>query len=107
MIDIGDFQKIDLRVGEIIDAQDHPRADKLFLLKIRMGDEEKTVVAGIKGSYEKGSLIGKQVVAVNNLNPAVIRGEKSEGMLLACHDEEGGIVLLAPEKPVKTGIRVK
>ena len=61
----------------------HDNADKLFVVKVDLGDEERQMVAGIRGSYEADELVGKKVIVVSNLEPAVIRGEESQGMILA------------------------
>ena len=78
-----DFAKLDLRVARVLEAREHPNASKLLLLKIRVGTVEKQIVAGIRGHYEPQALVGTQIVVVNNLEPAMIRGEESNGMLLA------------------------
>ena len=106
MATIHDFVKLDLKIAEIKDVQEHPDADKLYVLKINLGDEERQLVAGIRKSYAKEDLIGKQIVVICNLDPAVIRGQESQGMLLAaCGDE--GPVLLSPEKNVPLGCPIK
>lgn len=101
-----DFAKLDLRVAKILAAKEHPNANKLLLLQIQVGDVEKQIVAGIRGHYELGALVGRQIVVVNNLAPATIRGEQSNGMLLAASDE-GGVVLLRPDRDCVTGSKVK
>jgi methionyl-tRNA synthetase len=106
MVTIDEFRNIQIRIGVIKEALDHPNADKLYVLKVDMGDEEKQLVAGIKTSYTKESLIGKQIVVVDNLEPAVIRGVESQGMLLAAADEAGPVILI-PERNAKIGSRVK
>jgi len=105
MATIEDFKKLDLRIASIKEAKDHPNADKLFVLTVDLGGEEKQLVAGIKGSYQADELIGKRIVVINNLEPATIRGEESQGMLLAASDENG-IVVLSPDKEVALGSRV-
>lgn len=75
-----------LRVARIESVQEHPNADKLYILKVSLGDEKRQIVAGLRNSYKKEELEGKKIVMVCNLKPAVIRGEKSEGMLLAADD---------------------
>ncbi|MCK5581258.1 MAG: hypothetical protein KAJ18_08295 [Candidatus Omnitrophica bacterium] len=102
MLSFEDFKKMKLVVAEIKEAQDHPNADKLYVLKIDTGKEEKQLVAGIRGAYAKEDLIGRQIVVVNNLEPATIRGEESQGMLLAVGDAEG-ISLLSPDRKVAVG----
>ena len=75
--------KLDLVVGEIIEILDHPNADKLYIEKLDVKGEEKQIISGLKDHYEKQELLGKKIILVNNLKPANLRGEKSEGMLLA------------------------
>lgn len=101
-----DFAKLDLRVATVLSAREHPNADKLLLLKISVGDVQKQIVAGIRGHYEPGQLEGKQIVIVNNLERAVLRGEESEGMLLAASDDEG-VVLLTPDREMPPGSTVR
>ncbi len=105
-ISIQDFSEIDLRVAEIKAVEEHPNADKLLVLKIDAGDGEKQLVAGIKGHYSAEELIGKKIVVVNNLAPAVLRGVESQGMLLAARDGDN-VVLLTTEKNVGPGSRVQ
>ncbi|MDD2751747.1 MAG: methionine--tRNA ligase subunit beta [Candidatus Omnitrophica bacterium] len=106
MITIDDFRKLELRVAQIKEVIEHPNADKLYLLTLDLGDRQKQVVAGIRASYQKESLIGKLVVVVDNLEPALLRGVESQGMILAASDENG-IVIVSPEKEVKLGSIVK
>ena len=107
MINIEDFRKIELRIGQIKEVNDHPNADRLYVIVIDLGDRTKQVVAGIKGSYAaKEELIGKQVVVVDNLEPAMLRGVESQGMLLAASDESG-IAIVSPEKKITLGSVVK
>ena len=106
-VSIDDFKKLALRVGVVTAAQDHPNADKLYVITIDLGDNKhKQIVAGIKSSYQKEDLIGKQVVVVDNLEPAILRGVESEAMLLAASDETG-ITIISPERKVKSGSMVK
>lgn len=83
LISIEEFARIDLRVAEVISAEKMPKADKLLLLKLQVGDEERTVVSGIAQKYTPEELVGKQVVLVANLKPAKLRGVESRGMILA------------------------
>ncbi|MDP8259245.1 MAG: methionine--tRNA ligase subunit beta [Candidatus Aadella gelida] len=106
MISFKDFKDIDLRIAEIKEVKEHPDADKLYVLRIDVGDEEKQIVAGIRGTYSESDLIGKKIIIVNNLEPAVIRGESSNGMLLAVSGENGP-VLLSPGPDVVAGAPVK
>ena len=104
MISFEDFKKLDLRVAEVLEAREHTGADKLHVLKIAIGDETKQIVAGIREQYSPDELVGKKIVIVNNLEPATIRGEESNGMLLAARGDEGPVVLL-PEKDVPFSIQ--
>ena len=106
MITINDFKNFEIRIATIKEVEDHPNADKLYILKIDMGDKHKQLVAGIKASYEKEALIGKQIAVIDNLEPAVIRGVESQGMLLAAQDENG-IAILSPERKTKEGSAVR
>jgi methionyl-tRNA synthetase len=105
-ISIQDFSEIDLRVAEIKAVGEHPDADKLLVLKIDAGDDEKQLVAGIKNHYSAEELIGRKIIVVNNLAPAVLRGMESQGMLLAAKDGDK-VVLLTTEKDVASGSRVQ
>lgn len=100
------FAQLDLRVATVLEAREHPNANKLLLLKIQVGDVVKQIVAGIKAHYAPESLIGSQIIIVNNLEPAMLRGEESQGMLLAASDATS-VVLLRPEKPISSGAKVK
>jgi methionyl-tRNA synthetase len=105
-INIQDFSEIDLRVVEIKAVEEHPDADKLLVLKIDAGDGEKQLVAGIKNHYSTEELVGRKIIVVNNLAPAVLRGVESQGMLLAARDGDK-VVLLTTEKDVEPGSRVQ
>jgi methionyl-tRNA synthetase len=106
-VELADFERVGLRIGEIKEVDDHPKADKLYLLKVDLGGGDvRQVVAGIKAAYPKDALLGRKVVVATNLKPAEIRGEKSYGMILAA-DVGGQAVLLAPEKSVPTGSVVR
>jgi methionine--tRNA ligase beta chain len=106
MITIEDFRKLELKVAQIKEVTEHPNADRLYVVTLDVGDKTKQVVAGIRANYTKEELIGKQVVLVDNLDPAVLRGVESQGMILAASDEMG-IVLVCPEKKMKLGSIVK
>lgn len=100
------FAQLDLRVARVLEAREHPNANKLLLLKIKVGEVEKQIVAGIRGHYEPAALVGRLIVVVNNLAPAMIRGEESNGMLLAASDATS-VVLLQPDREIADGSRVK
>jgi tRNA-binding protein len=102
-----DFAKLELRVAKVLEARPHPNADKLMLLQIDAGDEPKQIVAGIRQHYTPEQLVGKLIVVVNNLAPALLRGETSQGMLLAASSGEK-VILLTPDDPTcAPGSRVK
>ena len=106
MISIEEFKKLNIRIARIKEVNDHPNADRLYVVRLVIGEEERDVVAGIKKAYNKEELLGKLVVVVENLEPAVIRGVESKGMILATQDGET-MAILSPEKPVAPGSIVK
>jgi methionyl-tRNA synthetase len=106
MASIEDFRKLELKVAEIKEVKEHPQADKLYVLTIDLGDRNKQIVAGIRGSYQKEGLLGRQVVVVDNLEAVVIRGVESQAMLLAASDE-GGIAIISPLRKMRLGSIVK
>jgi len=106
MVTIDDFKKLELKVAKIKEVEDHPHADKLYIIIIDLGDKTKQIVAGLKGSYPKEDLVGKQVVVVDNLEPALLRGIESQAMLLAASDDKG-ICIITPERQVQLGSKVK
>ena len=94
-IDFEDFMKVEMKTGKVIAIDDHPNADKLYVVTIEDGpDTTRTVCAGLKGIYDKEQLLGKQVVFVANLKPRKLRGIMSEGMILAADDGEGKVSVL-------------
>ncbi|MFA6349868.1 MAG: methionine--tRNA ligase subunit beta [Candidatus Omnitrophota bacterium] len=106
MATIEDFKKLELKVAVIKEVIEHPNADRLFVITLDLGEKTKQVVAGIRASYQKEQLIGKQVVVVDNLEPAVLRGVESQGMILAASDENG-VTVISPERTMKLGSMVK
>jgi len=107
MIKFEDFQKLDLRVARIIEAEEIEGSEKLVLLKIDIGKETRQIVAGVKNAYRPQDLAGREIVVVLNLEPRKLMGFQSQGMLLAAVDDNGKPVLLVPEKEVKPGSEVK
>jgi methionyl-tRNA synthetase len=105
MITIDDFAKVELRTAEVVSAEAHPNADRLLVLKVRVGEEERQIVAGIRAHYEPEALVGKTIVIVANLQPAELRGVESQGMLLAVRDADR-VVVLSSDAPVASGLRV-
>jgi len=105
MVSINEFRTIELKVATIKKAEAHPNADKLLVLQVDLGSEERQIVAGIKGHYTPEELVGRQVVVVANLETARLRGMESQGMMLAASDSDR-IVILTPEKQVAPGAKV-
>ncbi|MGO1819663.1 MAG: methionine--tRNA ligase [Senegalia sp. (in: firmicutes)] len=104
-ISIDEFDKVDLKIAEIVKAEKHPDADKLLVFKLRVGEEERQIVSGIAEVYSPEELIGKKVVIVANLKPIKLRGVKSEGMILSA--EKGkAISLLTTLDEIESGAKV-
>jgi len=105
LLSFNEFKKMDLRVAEVVKVDAHPNADKLYVIQLSLGDETRQTVAGLKGHYTPEELMGKRVAAVCNLAPAMLRGERSEAMMLAA--QHGDTVrLLVPEGDVAAGSRI-
>lgn len=106
MPSIEDFMKFEFRIAEIVEVEAHPNADRLYVLKVRVGEVTKQLVAGIRKHYGPDELKGKKVVIVDNLDPAVIRGVESQGMILAASDATD-LTLVTPERAISIGAKVK
>ena len=107
-IDFEDFMKVEMKTGKVVAIEDHPNADKLYVVTIEDGPEStRTVCAGLKGIYEKDQLLGKQVVFVANLKPRKLRGIMSEGMILAADDRDGKVSFLTLDSDMPTGSKVR
>ena len=106
MVTIEDFVQFEFIVAEIKEAVEHPDADRLYVLKVDTGKDERQLVAGIRKSYTAEELVGKKIVMIANLEPAKIRGQESQGMILAASGENGP-VLVTPEQDVPLGSRIK
>lgn len=105
-VSLKEFSRHEFRIGEVISAEKVKGSDRLLKLKVRVGSREKQLVAGIGGQYSPEELLGKTIVVLDNLKPAVIKGVKSEGMLLAAVDRKN-ISLLVPDKAIKSGSKVR
>lgn len=92
------FSDLDLKVAQIKEVKDHPNADKLYILKLDLGIEEKQIVSGLKLAYKPEELLNKKIIVINNLEHSNIRGVESQGMLLAVEDDSGKLSLLTTEK---------
>lgn len=106
MINYDDFQKIDLRVAKILEAEKVAGSEKLVKLQIELGEEKRQIVAGIGKAYSPEDLINREIVIVANLEPRQLMGEASQGMLLAASTDEGPI-LLQPDKEVPSGTNIQ
>jgi len=107
-IEFKDWEKLDLRIGTIKAVEDHPDADKLYVLIVKFDDvPDRQIIAGIKEQYKKEELIGKQVVVIVNLQPITLRGIESNGMILAAVNKKDKIVLISPEKKIDNNSKVQ
>lgn len=102
-----DFQKLDIRIGEIVNVEDIEGADKLYKLTVNFGSEigERTICAGVKEYISSAKLAGKKAAFIINLEPRKLKGIESQGMILAADD--GKPVILCPEEPVSPGSIVR
>src|SRR4051795_12401719 len=107
-INYDDFAKLDLRVATVLECRPHGNADKLLVLQIELaGGERRQICAGLRQHYSPEQLIGKQIVVVANLAPRQMRGEISQGMLLAATDTASGrLAVIAPTEEVAAGSKV-
>jgi methionine--tRNA ligase beta chain len=106
MITFDEFKKMDLRVGEILKAERVEGTDKLLKMEVDIGTEKRTMVAGVADVYSPEELEGKKLIVIVNLQPAVIRGIESQGMLLAA-EVEGKATISFFEKDILTGAKVR
>ena len=105
MITIEDVKKLDLRVAKIIAAERIDGSEKLLKLRVDMGEEQRQIVAGIGLAYEPERIVGKEIVVVANLEPRMLMGIESQGMLLAANDDRP--VLLQPDTEVPPGVSIR
>jgi len=106
-ITIDDFLKVKLRVGKVLSAEAHPNADKLIVLKVDLGDEQRQVCAGLKGYYEPEALVGKNLILVVNLAPRKMRGLESQGMLLAASSaDKDQVIVVTADADIPPGSNV-
>jgi methionyl-tRNA synthetase len=106
MVPFEDFKKLSIKIAKIKEVKEHPNADKLYVIKVDLGGEERELVAGIKKAYRPEELEGKLVVLVDNLEPATIRGVESKGMILAAQDGEK-LAIISPDKDISPGSIVR
>jgi methionyl-tRNA synthetase len=102
-----DFQKMDIRVGTVLDCQKVPKADKLLQFRIADGLQDRTILSGIAQHYPNPEeLIGTQVCYIANFEPRKLRGIMSEGMILSAEDADGKLILIQPKNTVTNGSQV-
>ena len=106
-LEYDDFMKIELKVGKISSVEDHPDADKLYVVHLDDGKNGRTICAGIKEYYTIEQLTGMTVVFVANLKPRPLRGVTSEGMMLAADDGNGVVKLITVDGEINTGSTVR
>jgi len=103
-ITFDDFAKVKLRVGRVLEAANHPNADKLLVLKVDLGSEQRQIVAGLRAYYTAEQLVGRNIIIVANLAPRVMRGLESQGMLLAASNaDRSRVIVLSPESEIEPG----
>ena len=106
-IQYDDFARLDLRVATILECKPHANADKLLVLQIDLGGEKRQICAGLRAHYQPEQLVGKQIIVVANLAPRQMRGEVSQGMLLAATDPATHrVIIIGPSEPAATGSKV-
>ena len=105
MVSFKEFQALDLRVGKVLTADAVPGADKLYKLSVDIGERTITLVAGLRPYYKPEEIKGKKIIVVANLDPVVLKGVKSEGMLLAAQ-EGSKVSLLTVDRDLKPGSKV-
>ena len=106
-ISIDDFDKIQIRVGEVLECEPVPKAKKLLCSKIRVGSEVRQIVSGIAAYYKPEEMVGKKVAVITNLKPVKLCGVLSEGMILAASDDEGKLSVLTVDKDIIAGSEVR
>lgn len=105
-ITFDDFTKVNFKTGKVLECKKHPKADRLLVSRIQVGGEVRQIVSGIADHYSPEEMVGKQVVVVTNLKPIKLRGELSEGMILAASNEEGALAVVTVDKDMDSGATV-
>lgn len=106
MANLDDFKKLEFRVAEVLEVEPHPNADRLYVLKVQVGEERKQIVAGIRPFYSPEELKGKKVAVINNLESVTLRGVESQGMLLTASDSSG-LGVLTLDRMIASGSVIK
>jgi methionine--tRNA ligase beta chain len=102
-----EFSKIELRVAKVLEAERVEGSEKLLRLKVSLGTEERQIIAGIGKAYTPEAVMGKEIVVVANLDPRMLMGLESQGMLLAASNDAEGPVLLVPDKDIAPGSSIR
>jgi methionyl-tRNA synthetase len=105
-ITIDDFDKVQIRVGEVLKCEPVPKAKKLLVSQIRVGDEVRQIVSGIAKYYKPEEMVGKKVAVITNLKPCKLCGVESQGMILAAGDDEGNLSVLTVDKDIIAGSEI-
>ncbi|SHK51447.1 methionine--tRNA ligase [Tepidibacter formicigenes] len=106
-ITIDEFDKVELRVGKILKAEKHPKADKLLVFKVEIGSEERQIVSGIAKHFNPDDLVGKQVAVVCNLKPVKLRGVESQGMILSAATDDDSLLVLPTIEGIPSGSEIR
>ena len=107
-IPYSDFEKLDLKVGKILEVKDHPNANKLYILTVDLAEEKpRQILAGLKPYYKKEELLNKKAIFIANLEPRDIRGLESNGMILAADNTKGKVIFLTVEKDIEAGSKIR
>ncbi len=99
--------KVEMKVGEVLECERHPDADKLLVSKIKIGEEVRQIVSGIASYYSTDEMVGKKVIVVMNLKAIKLRGVMSEGMILAASDSEGKLKIATVDGDIASGSEVR
>jgi methionyl-tRNA synthetase len=102
-----DFQKLDIRVGKVVECSKVKKTDKLLQFKIDDGLKGRTIVSGIARYYNPEDLVGKEICFIANLAPRTFKGIESQGMILSAEDADGRLVVIGPQGEVRPGVQVK
>ena len=105
-ITFDDFEKLQFQVGEIIECKEVPKSKKLLCSQVKIGNQVRQIVSGIRKHYSPEEMVGKKVMVVTNLKPATLAGVKSEGMILCAEDADGNYVVMTPEKDCPSGVEI-
>ncbi len=106
-VSFAEFSRLDMRIGKVIEVERVEGSNKLYKLAVRVGTENRVLVAGLAGAYAEDELMGRLIVVVCNLEKKALKGIESEGMLLAAESEDGEVSVLIPDKPVADGSRIR